>query len=310
MNNGSNAWLKNMTNNSQEKLIEIRIPLKNIPSKYWNKIEVGNDWDKEYQTNNSNRIPMMTNANELEEKPYNEGKYWGNNACDKSFKNEEILNGFKKYTQSDKIFFLYRHGGKADGKNKEKTLIKDIEINEWFYIENIIQLTKYLRDANKLFVKDGHGKVTSQEALEFLQSIIESKYIKATIRLTQFEFEHLFELENKLKEINSQNQSLKEELEEISSELLEIKKSELTRLIKDTKSKLKENLHGYLDILLITSDKSLISDKAKQSLSDKINDNELQKLLLLQHQINHLEKKISEVQQVTQIEVLPPSYNQ
>jgi hypothetical protein len=119
-------------------------------------------------------------------------------------------------------------------------------------------------------------------------------------------------------EINQENKKiyqgnlakLNEELEEISNELLEIKKSELSQLIKDAKSKLEENLHDYLDILLESPDKSSISDRAKRNLTDKINGNELQKLILLQHQINHLEKKISESsQQVAQIEVLPPSYN-
>jgi predicted transcriptional regulator len=103
-------------------------------------------------------------------------------------------------------------------------------------------LTKYLRDANKLFVKDGYGKLTSQNALEFLQSIIESRYIKATIKLTQVEFENILELKNQLKEINLQNQSLKQELEEVNSELLAIKKTELNQLIEETKSKIDKSL--------------------------------------------------------------------
>lgn len=289
--------------------IEIKIPIKNIPSKLWNKVEINNNWDKEYQTTVSGKIPMMINADEVEEKPYNNGKYWDNNACDKSFRNEIILDGFKKFTNSDETYFLYRFGGKADGKDKEKTLIKDIEISEWFYIGNPIQLTKYLRDANKLFVKDGYGKLTSQEGLEFLQSIIESRYIKATIKLAQAEFENLFELENQLKEVNSQNQSLKKELEEINSELLEIKKTELNQLIEETKSKIDKSLWGYLKILLLSSDKNDISEEARQNLSDFINGNDLQKLLLLQHKVNHLEARINKVQQLAQIEVLPPYYN-
>ncbi|MDR1670821.1 MAG: hypothetical protein LBR43_03835 [Spiroplasmataceae bacterium] len=298
-----------MVNSSQEKNIEIRIPIKNISSKHWERIEVGNDWDKDYQTNSSNKIPMMTNAIELEEKAFNNGKYWDNNSCDKSFKNQEILDGFKKYTDSDKIFFLYRHGGLADGKGKEKTLIKDIVINEWFFIGTPTQLTKYLRDANKLFVKDGYGKLTSQEALEFLQSIIESNYIKATIKLTQIEFENLFDLENKLQESNLKNQSLNQEIEELASELLEIKKAELESLKSEIKSKLEKNFWGYLNILLLTADKSEISKEARENLSDLISGNDLQKLLLLQHEVNKLEKKISDAQYQNQIEILPPSYN-
>jgi sulfur relay (sulfurtransferase) DsrF/TusC family protein len=114
-------------------------------------------------------------------------------------------------------------------------------INEWFFIGTPTQLTKYLRDANKLFVKDGYGKLTSQEALEFLQSIIESNYIKATIKLTQIEFENLFDLENKLQESNLKNQSLNQEIEELASELLEIKKAELESLKSEIKSKLEKN---------------------------------------------------------------------
>jgi hypothetical protein len=284
--------------------IEIKIPIKSVPVKLWNKVEIDNNWDKEYQTTVSGKISMMVNADEVEEKPYNNGKYWDNNACDKSFKNETILDGFKKFTNSDEICFLYRFRGKADGKGKEKILIKDAEINEWFYIGNPIQLTKYLRDANKLFVKDGYGKLTSQNALEFLQSIIESRYIKATIKLTQVEFENILELKNQLKEINLQNQSLKQELEEVNSELLAIKKTELNQLIEETKSKIDKSLWGYLKILLLSSDKNDISEEARQNLNDFINGNDLQKLLLLQHKVNQMGSS-----QQARVEVLPPYYS-
>ncbi|WNE40681.1 MAG: hypothetical protein mread185_000138 [Mycoplasmataceae bacterium] len=117
-------------------------------------------------------------------------------------------------------------------------------------------------------------------------------------------------LENlELKRVQRKVDQLEETIEDFGGELLEIKKLELYQLIKDAKSKLEENLHDYLDILLESPDKSSISDRAKRNLTNKLSNNELQKLLLLQHQVNHLEQRINEVQQVAQIELLPPSYN-
>jgi hypothetical protein len=60
---------------------------------------------------------------------------------------------------------------------------------------------------------------------------------------------------------------------------------------------------------LLTADKSEISKEARENLSDLISGNDLQKLLLLQHEVNKLEKKISDAQYQNQIEILPPSYN-
>lgn len=99
-------------------------------------------------------------------------------------------------------------------------------------------------------------------------------------------------------------------LEEVSNELLEIKRKELESLINDVKSKLDENFHDYLDILLLSPDKSLISEKAKRNLSSRVNGNDLQELILLQHKVNHLEERIDKASsQQSHIEVLPPSYN-
>jgi hypothetical protein len=81
--------------------------------------------------------------------------------------------------------------------------IKDIEITDWFDIGDPHGITKCLRDANKLFIKNGNGKVTSQEAFEFLQSIIESREIKCMIKLTREE----------LKKLEGENQQLKSQIE-------------------------------------------------------------------------------------------------
>ena len=298
-----------MINSQKKKIIEIKMPIKNIPDKYWRKIEVSESWDEEYQVKHSERIPMMINADELEERKHNNGKYYENYPWDKSFKNEAIFNGFKKFTKDDEIFFKHRYEGWADfGEERKQTAIKNIKFNEWFCIAEPIKLTKYLRDANKIFIKDGYGKLTNQEAFEFLKSIVDSQEIEATLKLTSDEFSKFFDLENQLKEKNLQNQHLKQEVDNLTNELLELKRKELAKIINSIKSRLNEISQDFLDIFLAAPEKSKASEKAKKNLKD-INNNELQKLLLLQHQVNHLEKRNSYTQLQAQIETLPPSYN-
>ncbi|MDR1670629.1 MAG: hypothetical protein LBR43_02830 [Spiroplasmataceae bacterium] len=103
---------------------------------------------------------------------------------------------------------------------------------------------------------------------------------------------------------------LNEEIKDLTNELLIINKKELTQLLSEIKNKLDESLHDYLEILLESPEKSSISDKAKRNLINKINGNDLQKLTLLQHKVNHLERRISEMQgHCAQVEILPPIYN-
>ncbi|KLL03317.1 MAG: HET domain protein [Mycoplasmataceae bacterium RV_VA103A] len=181
------AWRKNnqeliekVKNNN--KFIEFQLSLKEIPSKYWNKVEVGNDWDREYKVDNKRELPMMIND--------------PTSVPNKRFRHEELLNSFKKYTNDEKRFFVQKNHvpnvSPGIDWRMQGPQIKDLNINQLYYIAYPERLTQYyLRDANKLFVKDGYGKVTSQEAFEFLQSIIESREIKATVKLTQSEYEKL-----------------------------------------------------------------------------------------------------------------------
>lgn len=115
---------------------------------------------------------------------------------------------------------------------------------------------------------------------------------------------------NKAKETN-QNLLIKlnEEIQEIGGELLDKKKVELEQLKTEIKDKLDEKLWSYLDILLLMPDKSEVSEMVKKNLVGQVNGNDLQKLLLFQHEINKLEKRISDNQLQAQIELLPPSYN-
>ncbi|MDR1670307.1 MAG: hypothetical protein LBR43_01090 [Spiroplasmataceae bacterium] len=183
--------------------------------------------------------------------------------------------------------------------------------NEKTYDENEILKMLTENNARKGDIKHVLERILLYKNTSSFGEDMNARYRWNAIGIMNSVYQKQLEINQENKKIYQGNLAkLNEELEEISNELLEIKKSELSQLIKDAKSKLEENLHDYLDILLESPDKSSISDRAKRNLTDKINGNELQKLILLQHQINHLEKKISESsQQVAQIEVLPPSYN-
>lgn len=174
-------------------LVEFQFPLKEIPSGYWDKIEVGEDWDEEYvESTNTNgpdtngniwggkkEVPMMISD-------YSSGSLW-----DRKFKNQQILNDFKKYVGDSDLnsrFYIYRGGAKAPSLAK-------VKVNEWFCIHKPHELTEMLKKSNKLFISEGYGKLISKGALEFLQSIIESQKIKVTLKLTHEELEK-FKQEN------------------------------------------------------------------------------------------------------------------
>jgi len=53
-----------------------------------------------------------------------------------------------------------------------------------FNIEEARKLTKFLRDANKMFYSGGYGKLREREAFEYLKSIVGSPEIKANIKFT------------------------------------------------------------------------------------------------------------------------------
>ncbi|CAI2199224.1 6000_t:CDS:2 [Funneliformis geosporum] len=108
----------------------------------------------------------------------------------KKFKSTEILENYKKYTNENEKFIRF-----SNHRGKPAIEIKNIKVDDYFVfyaqedktkgLHTTNQLTQLLKDANKLFIKDGHGKVTSQEAFEFLQSIIESKEIKSQVKFNQ-----------------------------------------------------------------------------------------------------------------------------
>jgi len=141
-------------------------------------------------------------------------------------------------------------------KGGEKT-IKDITTDIWLYIPKPDELTQLLRDANKLFIKDGYGKTTSKEAFEFLKSIIGSREITATIRLTGRNVEELqkqiqtlqdqiqqektkasgleielegqqntvYKLNENINVLDEENQDLKKEVEVLKKQLEQVKAS-------------------------------------------------------------------------------------
>jgi hypothetical protein len=143
--------------------------------------------------------------------------------------------------------------------------------------------------------------------------------------VSNFSFERLKiekeSLENNFKELKQQNQleiseikkncetkliELKEVVGELANDLLDIKKTELDKLISDYKSKLEDIYHGYLDIFLETSNPT-----AKKHLLKKFDEKALKELAVKQQVINLLEERVNKIQeQQAQIEVLPLSYNQ
>ena len=180
------AWRKD---NEQKRLkkeemvklnrFEVSLPLKDIPSQYWKWVDIDSDWDREYDVDVLNE--------DYADIQYDRELY----PNDKKFKNLDILNSFKKYTKKSKNNFSFPFSQSfTTTEGGQYTLIKDIKLNDWFDTSSgLSRLTNYLRDANKLFIRDGYGQVTSQEAFEFLQSIIQSREIKATLWLTQEELE-------------------------------------------------------------------------------------------------------------------------
>jgi len=178
----------------REKVIEIWLPLKDIPSKYWDKVEVGNDWDREYRVSREKETPLLINYDSY--LPH------------KKFKNQKLLERFKKYSSSPnsvKFFDLAN-----TWPNNQAPFIKDIKIEDIFdsnssVVGGILRDKKFtdFLDKNKLFKSGESGELKDQEAFEFLQSIIESQEIKATVKLTQEELEQ-FRQENQ--ELQSQIQ--------------------------------------------------------------------------------------------------------
>lgn len=164
--------------------ITLRAPLKEIPNEYWNKVEVSNDWDQEYiestNTVKTNRhrytfsgakeVPMLESVN-------------NDSPWDRRFRNQTDLNNFRKYIanhEKERIIDMAWAGGQWGGKKA----IKDITSNIWLFLPNPNELTQLLKDGNKLFVKNGYGRLNNKEAFEYLKSIINSYEIKANIKFT------------------------------------------------------------------------------------------------------------------------------
>ncbi|KLL03576.1 MAG: serine/threonine protein kinase [Mycoplasmataceae bacterium RV_VA103A] len=212
--------------NRDNKLVEIQLPLKDIPSKYWDKVEVGNDWDREYiEAENTKArgwagnyysggggVPMMLSygIDDISPGPRCDGPW------DRKFKSQEFLDNFRKYIDGNEEIQL---SPIEVGVHAGNIKVKDIKLSDWLRIHYPTQLTKLLKSANKLFIKNGYDKVTNQEAFEFLQSIINSHEIMATIKLTQEEFkkfkEKLEQIElNEKSEINKSVQNKATQTEE------------------------------------------------------------------------------------------------
>ncbi|MDR1670357.1 MAG: hypothetical protein LBR43_01340 [Spiroplasmataceae bacterium] len=250
------------TNTKKEKVIKMSVKI--IPSEYWEKISFDSDWNKKNKSND-------------------ESERWDN-----IFKNKEIIDSFKKFTSVDKILFCidgrwteWEAGGKI---SKILIKIKGEEIDEWFYIENPIQLTKYLRDANKIFVKNGYGKVTNKEAFEFLKTIIASEEIKATLKLTHDKFEEFFGLEEQLKEINQildertklgniNNHDLIQKLLKLESNLKYLGKNI------ETKERAHVDFDSVQNLLLLIKLKDLINAKDRLAAAFSIEESQLEKML-------------------------------
>jgi hypothetical protein len=169
--------------------IKLTLPLKKTSGKYWDKVEVGNDWDREYVeaendvsylTWEGSRAVPMTFSHGIQgiHSPSKVGQSvfgpWY-----RKFKSQELLDNYKKYVDVSKTI---EHHVKNRNNYNPKFVIKDLTVDHWFTTHFPAQLTKFLKDTNKLFVKDGYGKTTSKEAFKFLKSIIESKEIKSQVK--------------------------------------------------------------------------------------------------------------------------------
>jgi hypothetical protein len=159
--------------------ITLRAPLKEIPNEYWDKVEVENDWDREYQVPRENQLPVMLNHHTL-------AAPW-----DKRFKNQVFLDGFKKYANGESEFYIWRGGrwGAPKIKNIPSYNGNPNDDRNWYAIacggvNGNKKLTQFLREANKMFHSGGSGKLKEREAFEFLKSIIDSYEIKANIKFT------------------------------------------------------------------------------------------------------------------------------
>jgi serine/threonine protein kinase len=217
--------IKELENSKVTKEITLTLPLKEIPSKHWEQVEVDNDWDREYSFPLPNKVKLPIMINLLSD------------GYAKRFKTEKLLENFKKYTNGEEVFYSW-------AGTHTRIKIKDIpsdcfggdekEYNKWYsvgYYSDEKKLTQYLRDANKLFKKDGHGKVTSQEAFEFLRSIVESHEIKASVKFEKGDEIDLEEWAASELNIPSKNLTGKLDLQNFPNlRVLNCEKNQLTEL--------------------------------------------------------------------------------
>jgi len=175
--------------------ITLRAPLKEIPNEYWDKVEVGNDWDREYVESENARapgdgtrnffsggkgIPMMYSRG-----VDGENGPWGDGPWDRRFKNWEVLNNFKKYVDENKSFAIITNNFVHADQRRKPMIIRDIIPTDRFRIHYPSRITKMLKDERKMFVdSNGYGRLREIQAFEFLKSIINSYEIKSDIKFT------------------------------------------------------------------------------------------------------------------------------
>ncbi|WNE41165.1 MAG: Endonuclease MutS2 [Mycoplasmataceae bacterium] len=178
-----------------------------------------------------------------------------------------------------------------DWKKARKNLVETAEKSKITYLENL--LTEREKDLNGIIEKNislERNLITEKERLE--------NELKELSQKKQLEIDKIKKnSEEKITELN-------EKVDDLCNELLEIKKSELDKIVNEYKSKLDNNLHAYLDIFLENN-----SPTAKRQLLKIFDEKSLKELAEKQEAINYLEEKINKLSQQVQIEVLPPSYN-
>jgi len=87
-------------------------------------VEVANDWDREYQVDKNESIPMMENGHSGHQQ-YNLPLH----PNDKRFKNLSILIGFKKFTNDTEKFY-HLSQSLSQSNDLYFKLIKDIKITD------------------------------------------------------------------------------------------------------------------------------------------------------------------------------------